>query len=79
VTFGSLEVSRVNETYIFTRIGPDGNEQAIGVSNDLKAFVENRLTSGMSSPELLASLELLKELGEAHEWDYPAMKAAHRG
>ncbi len=78
VKFGSLEVFRSQDTYLFVRNLEGESTQSLGVSNDLRAFVENRLTSGMTSSELIASLQQLRKFGEAHQWSWDDMDAAKR-
>ena len=70
--FGSLDVVLVNQIFSLTFDGPNGLK-SLGAGDDLKAFVEGRIGSRMSSPALEAALEELKELGEAHDWDFAAM------
>lgn len=72
---GSLDISLINQIFTVTFDGPHG-QRGLGASNDLKAFVQGRIRSQMSSPALEAELEKLQEVGEAHAWDFAAMTAA---
>ena len=73
--FGSLDVLFSNQIFSVTFDGPNGL-RGLGASNDLKAFVEGRIESRMSSPELEIELGKLKEVGDAHDWDFKAMGIA---
>jgi hypothetical protein len=70
--FGSIEVVLVNQLYSLAFDGPRGLK-GLGSSNDLKAFVEGRIGSRMSSPELELELEKLKDFGDSHDWNFAAM------
>lgn len=76
MVLGPLEVSRANDVFTFTFAGPHG-PRSLGVARDLRGFTEARLENGMRpSADLAAALERLRELGNAHDWDFLAMSAA---
>jgi hypothetical protein len=72
VKFGSLDVVLVNQIFSLSFDGPNGL-MGLGAGNDLKAFIEGRIGSRMSSPALELELGKLKDFGDAHDWNFAAM------
>ena len=70
--FGSLDVIHLDGMFTFAFNGPNGPRD-LGASNDLKAFVEGRLASGMVSPELAVCLREFKQTGVSHSWKFEEM------